>query len=61
LEISTKYKRYDRFENKKILDKIIPTSKWLDNLFNMNYLQLFFYYYNKGESLNKIISLFSKE
>ena len=55
LEISTKYKRYDRFENKKILDKIIPTSKWLDNLFNMNYLQLFFYYYNKGESLNKII------
>ena len=55
LEISTKYKRYDRFENKKILDKIISTSKWLNSLYEMNYLQLFFYYYNKGESLNKII------
>ena len=37
-----------------MLDKIILKSKWLNDLFEMNYLKLFDYYYNKEEPLNKI-------
>ena len=55
MEITKKYKRYNKYENKNLLEKIILTSKWMNNLFEMNYLKLFDYYYNKGESLNKII------
>ena len=28
---------------------------WLDKLFEMNYLELFKYYYNNGKPLNKIV------
>ena len=55
LEISEKYSAYNKFENKKLLDKIILKSKWLNDLFEMNYLKLFDYYYNKEEPLYKII------
>ena len=55
LEISEKYLKYNKFENKKLLDKIILKSKWLNDLFEMNYLKLFDYYYNKEEPLYKII------
>ena len=55
LEISEKYSKYNKFENKKLLDKIILKSKWLNDLFEMNYLKLFDYYYNKEEPLYKII------
>ena len=55
LEISEKYSTYNKFENKKLLDKIILKSKWLNDLFEMNYLKLFDYYYNKEEPLYKII------
>jgi len=54
LEISRKYIRYDKFENKKILEKIITSSEWLNHLFEMNYLDLFKSYYNKEKPLNKI-------
>ena len=53
-EISPKYRRYDKFENKKLLEKIIPSSEWLNHLFEMNYLDLFKSYYNKEKPLNKI-------
>ena len=53
-EISRKYSRFDKFENKKLLEKIIPSSEWLSHLFDMNYLDLFKYYYNKEKPLNKI-------
>jgi len=55
LEISEKFSTYNKFENKKLLDKIILKSKWLNDLFEMNYLKLFDYYYNKEEPLYKII------
>ena len=55
MEISEKYKTFDKHENKKLLEKIIQTSKWLNNLFEMKYLKLFNYYYNNEEPLNKII------
>ena len=53
-EISIKYRRFDKFENKKLLEKIIPSSEWLSHLFDMNYLHLFRYYYNNEKPLNKI-------
>ena len=53
-EISKKYISFDKFENKKLLEKIIPSSEWLNHLFEMNYLDLFKSYYNKEKPLNKI-------
>ena len=53
-EISPIYRRYDKSENKKLLEKIIPSSEWLNHLFEMNYLDLFKSYYNKEKPLNKI-------
>ena len=54
LEIPPEYRRYDKFENKKLLEKIIKTSEWLNHLFEMNYLDFFKSYYNKEKPLNKI-------
>ena len=53
-DISSKYFNFDRNHNKKLLEKIESSSIWLYNLFQMNYLQLFKYYYNDGKPLNKI-------
>ena len=53
-DISSKYLSLDRNHNKKLLEKIESSSIWLYNLFQMNYLQLFKYYYNDGKPLNKI-------
>ena len=53
-DISSKYLNLDRKHNKKLLEKIESSSIWLYNLFQMNYLQLFKYYYNDGKPLNKI-------
>ena len=53
-EISKKYRTFDKSENKKLLEKIIPSSEWLNHLFEMNYLDLFKSYYNKEKPLNKI-------
>ena len=53
-DISLKYLNFDRKHNKKLLEKIESSSIWLYNLFQMNYLQLFKYYYNDGKPLNKI-------
>ena len=54
LEIPPEYRRYDKFENKKLLEKIISSSEWLNHLFEMNYLDLFKSYYNREKPLNKI-------
>ena len=47
-EISVKLKNFDKNENKKLLSQLKET--WLDKLFDMNYLDLFKYYYNNKES-----------
>ena len=47
-EISAKFKKFDKNENKKLLSQLKET--WLDKLFDMNYLDLFKYYYNNKES-----------
>lgn len=55
MKISEKYTSYKEFYNEKLLKKIEYSSKWLDQLFQMNYLKLFSYYYNKGKPLDKIV------
>ena len=54
LEISNKYKNYQRNANKDLLNKV-ESSDWLDKLFQMNWIELFNYYYNNEKPLNKII------
>ena len=54
LEISLKYKNYQRNANKDLLNKV-ESSDWLDKLFQMNWIELFNYYYNNEKPLNKII------
>ena len=54
LEISDKYKNYQRNANKDLLNKV-ESSDWLDKLFQMNWIELFNYYYNNEKPLNKII------
>ena len=54
-EISDKYKRYNKNSNKELLEKVISSSTFLNNLFEMKYIKLFNYYYNKEEPLKKII------
>ena len=55
MKISKKYTRYNEFYNEELLEKIECSSQWLDRIFQMNYLKLFSYYYNKGKPLDKIV------
>ena len=52
--ISEKYSRSNKYANKDLLKRVSGTSIWLDKIFEMKYLQLFNYYYNECEPLNKI-------
>ena len=56
MKISTKYKNYsdDENYNKKIYNKIVNESKWLKDLFNMNFLKAFKIYYNDCKALKDI-------
>ena len=54
-DISNKYKRYDKSENRKIFKKVVASSEWLRELFMMNYLELFNYYYNQEKPLRKLV------
>ena len=54
-DISNKYKRYDKSENRKSFGKVVASSKWLRELFMMNYLELFNYYYNQEKPLKKLV------
>ena len=46
-QISNKFKTFDKNENKILLSQLKET--WLDKLFEMNYLELFKYYYNDNK------------
>ena len=54
LEISSKFRAFNRYENRNLLNKIL-SSDWLDKLFQMSLTKLFNYYYNKEKPVNKII------
>ena len=53
LEISSKFKTFNRFENKILLSKI--ESGWLNKLFLLNNKELFKFYYNNQNPLYKIV------
>jgi len=53
-EISPKYKKYNKYINFDILNEVCNKSIWLEKFFNLNYLNLFTFYYNKGMPIKKI-------
>ena len=53
MEISSKYKRYEKNANQKLISKF--ENSWIDRLFQMDYLDLFKLYYNNLKPLNKLI------
>ena len=55
MDISTKYKKYENSHNKDLLEKIENSSSNLSELFEMNYLELFSYYYNERKPLKEIV------
>ena len=57
MKISDKYKKLskDKDYNKKVYEKLVTKSKWLEDLFNMNFLDAFKLYYNDCKALNSII------
>ena len=54
LQISPKFKLSQIDHNKQLVNKVCNLSNWLDKFFDMNYLKLFNYYYNKQKPLNAI-------
>ena len=54
LDLSNKYRLFGRDGNRKLLEEIELLSPTLSDLFQMNSLKLFKYYYNKEKPLNKI-------
>ena len=54
MDISIKHKKCGSSYNKDLLEKIESSSPSLSKLFEMNYLELFEKYYNKGNPLNEI-------
>ena len=55
LDISKKYTKYKKNTNSASLDVLCKKSKWLKkNYFEMNFLDLFNYYYNNGKILDKV-------
>jgi hypothetical protein len=52
-DISAKYTKYEKSENKVIVEKIENEYQWLSELFNMKYLDLFKLYFNKEAPLEK--------
>lgn len=55
LNINNKYKYFGKNYNSESLHNLCKKSNWLKNtFFKMNYLELFNYYYNKGNLLKEV-------
>lgn len=52
--ISEKYKTYKIDFNKELLDEVCQKSPWLNDFFNLNYLDLFKCYYNDQKQIDTI-------
>jgi hypothetical protein len=52
--ISNKYKQFQTKYNKELLDEVCQKSPWLNDFFNLNYLDLFRCYYNDQKQIDKI-------
>ena len=55
MDISTKCKAHKKSHNRDLLEKIEGSSPFLSELFEMNYLELFRYYYNDKKPLKEIV------
>ena len=55
MDISKKYKKCQKSYNRELLKTIEDSSPSLSELFEMRYLELFKFYYNKGNPLDKIV------
>lgn len=53
-EISSKYKLIPKSTNSNILSIVTSSTQWLNNFFNINYLEFFSIYYNNCKPLKKI-------
>ena len=54
ITISIKYK-YDEYANRKLVDKYNKENMFLKDLFKMEYLELFNYYYNENKPTREIL------
>ena len=52
--ISDKYTQYRKTFNKELLDEVCLKSPWLNDFFNLNYLDLFKCYYNEQKQIDTI-------
>jgi hypothetical protein len=52
--ISNIYTQYRKTFNKELLDEVCQKSPWLNDFFNLNYLDLFRCYYNDQKQIDKI-------
>ena len=55
MDISTKYRKYQKSYNRELLEKIENSSPNLSELFEMSFLELFNKYYNKGIPFDEIV------
>jgi len=55
MNISPKYKSKSKDINREVLNKINSYSNWLNDFFNINYLDLFSEYYNNEKPLLKFV------
>ena len=55
MDISPKYKSQSKDINWKVLNKIYNYSNWLNDFFNINYLELFSEYHNNEKPLLKFV------
>ena len=55
MEMAKKYKRFKKSNNMDLLEKIESKSKFLSELFQKNYLELFYIYYNNERPLEKMM------
>ena len=53
-DISKKYKKTSRFDNKQLLNRVCLENPWLKKFFDMKSLELFKYYYNIEKPLDNI-------
>ena len=53
IKISKKYKHYDENTNKNNLDSLMK-EPWFRQIFNINFLDLFLYYYNNEQPLKEL-------
>lgn len=55
IKISKKYKQYEENSNEQLLKEVCEKSAWLNNFFNLNYLEVFkCFYYNDQNQMDKI-------